>query len=276
MNKINNKFFQIIKKVQLRVILNGFIIIIFAYSAGGCSVINYFKEPKGFHCYQSDSRIFYETGAEVKAKIIADHLNSLIEEIENKQYRPFTTKIRIYVFSELDNYQKHSLANGSAGDTFGNRYIILSPKKANTPERLPRILAHELSHLHLFGYTGVIKAINLPTWFKEGLAVWASEGAGAENVTEEEARQAILKGLKINPVYFSIFGGEKSHPKNMSTHMFYRQSGMFVKYLYQSNKENFMKLLYLVQEKGDLKYAINSAYNKSIELLWSDFLKSIK
>lgn len=279
MKKITTSdFLGINPKVRLKSVLNVFgIILMFVFSTVGCSVSKYFNEPRGFHSYPSDPRIYFETGAEANVKIIAESLNPMVEQIEKKQYRPFATKIKIYVFSNLANYEKHSPSKGSGGDTFGGSYIIISPKKANTLERLPGILAHELSHFNLFGYTGVIKAVFLPVWFKEGLAVWASNGGGAENVTEEEARQALLKGSKINPVdHESFWGGKRSHPKDMETHMFYRQSAMFIQYLYQNNQEHFKKLLYLIEEKGDLKYAFNSAYHRSLELLWSNFLKSIK
>jgi hypothetical protein len=276
-NSMNHNYFQSNKKALSKILIIIVVIIIFILSYGGWSVIKFLNEPTGFRYYQSDPRILYEPGAEEKAKIIKESLNQKVDQIEKKQFCPFHTQIKIYVFSNLTNYEKHSPSKGTGGHTFGSRYIILSPKEKNTPERLPTILAHELSHLHLFGYTGVIKALLLPAWFKEGLAVWASDGAGAENVTEEEATHALLSGLQINPIYRdSILWGKKSHPKNMETHMFYRQSAMFIKFLYQNDKTHFKNLLLLVQKKGDLKYAIRSVYHKSLELIWSDFLKSIK
>ena len=235
-----------------------------------------FRKPKGFHTYKSDSRIRYETGADENAKIIANSLDSLIKVIENKQYQPFANKIKIYVFSNLDNYGRHSPSKGSGGHTFRS-YIIISPKEANTPERLPRIVAHELSHFHLVGYTGIVKDVKLPTWFKEGLAVWASGGAGAENVSESEATQALLDGMQIKLVYQNpIFGRENSHPKSMATHMFYEQSGMFINYLYQSNPTAFQKLLQAIQERDNFKDALNFGYGKSLNQLWADFLTSIR
>jgi len=236
----------------------------------------FFCKPKGFNTYASDNRILYETGAEKNAKIIADTLDVIIEQIQNKQYRPFTNKIKIYVFSNLANYERHCPSKGSGGHTFSS-YIIISPKEANTPERLPRILAHELSHFHLVGYTGIVKDRRLPTWFKEGLAVWASGGAGAEKVSESEAAQSLLSGMEINRVYQNpILGSKNSHPKNMTTHMFYKQSGMFINYLRQSNTTNFQELLYRVQEKRNFKNALTSSYEKSLNQLWSDFLTSIR
>jgi len=274
-NFTRNKFIHLIKaRIKILYIL---IIIFVIISSEGCAVIKYFNEPKGFHRFTSDARIFYETRAEARAKVIAESLNQAIKVIEKKQYRPFSTKIRIYVFSNLKNFEKHDPSKNSAGVTFGGRFMILSPKKSNTLDRLPRVLTHELSHYQLFGYTGVIKAVVLPVWFKEGLAVWASDGGGAENVTEEEAKQALLSGLKFNPIYHEpILWGRKSCSKNMETHMFYRQSSMFIQYLYQKDEKHFKKMLNLVQEKGNLKYAIKSAYHQSLNLLWSGFLKSLK
>jgi hypothetical protein len=240
-------------------------------------MIKYFNEPKGFHEYESDSRILYETGAEANARIVADSLNIIMKCIEKKQYFPFINKVKIYIFSDLKNYERHSPSKGSAGSTFGSRYIILSPKKANTTKRLPRVLAHELSHFQMSGYTSIFKLLLLPTWFKEGLAVWASEGTGAENVTESEAQLAILENKQINPVYHeAIFWGKRSHPKDMSTHMFYRQSGMFIEYLYQIDSTRFKKLFYMLYEKNEFEKSVILAYDKPIELLWEDFIQSLR
>jgi len=260
-------------------IFNGkiFIIGVIGLALQGCSTLKYFNKPKGFYTCPSDSRVHYEAGSEVLTKIVADSLSNVMKRIEEKQGGSFARKVNIYIFADLKNYERHSPAKGSAGTTFGGNYIILSPKKANTPERITKILAHELSHLHLFGYTGIVKAVLLPSWFKEGLAVWVSGGAGAETISPAQAKQAILNGQKINILYLEpLFHSKKSHPENMQTHMFYRQSEMFVKYLYQVDRSRFEKLINLLQRRTGFEKALNSAYQKSLDALWADFVASLK
>jgi len=64
------------------------------------------------------------------------------------------------------------------GVTFFGR-VNLSPELF-WPERqrLPAILTHELSHAHIQWWIGVNAYIQLPKWFKEGLAVMVSGGGG--------------------------------------------------------------------------------------------------
>jgi hypothetical protein len=263
-NKVNNLFIKPL-------------FIIFFMQINGCSLNRFIYEPQDFHKSISDNRIFYESGGEDKSKIIEASLNELINIIEKKQYRPFANPIKIFIFSNLENYEKYSPSKNSGGVTFGDMFIILSPKKENTSERIIRVLTHELSHFHLFGYTGFMRSLLLPHWFTEGLAVWASDGGGAENISEEEAKKAILNNSMITPVYHEYFFWEKkSHPKGMATHMFYRQSAMFIKFLYESDEKKFKKLLYQLQDKKDLEYTINFVYKKSLDLLWLDFVNSLK
>jgi hypothetical protein len=96
-------------------------------------------------------------------------------------------------------------ANGAgtpavAGVTFMGR-VALSPRLfSRQPGRLPRILTHELSHVHVAGWMGTLGTVHLPNWIKEGLAVMVSDGGGAEGVSAAAAREAILQGdcIEIN------------------------------------------------------------------------------
>jgi len=83
----------------------------------GCSSIRQFCAPKGFND-SVDPHVFYESGAGENAKIISDLLHSAMQEIEKKQYGPFVKPVRLYVFSDLLNYAKHSPSKNSAGNTF--------------------------------------------------------------------------------------------------------------------------------------------------------------
>lgn len=72
--------------------------------------------------------------------------------------------------------------------------LLLSPVLMDEPHNIQLYLAHELSHLHLCQQLGLLKMRNLPTWFKEGLATFVSNGGGAQTVSENEAIESIANG----------------------------------------------------------------------------------
>src|SRR4029079_11683600 len=91
------------------------------------------------------------------------------------------------------------------------------------------------------GWISPTAYLRLPNWFKEGLAVMASGGGGAEFVSDEEARAAIERGehiamgdseslANLPEIRFerAPAGATPSH----RTVLAYRQAGMFVAHLH--------------------------------------------
>ena len=101
------------------------------------------------------------------------------------------------------------------------------------PERIPTLTTHELSHLHLIQQIGATKYVrNIPSWFAKGLAVFVSNGGGAENVSEKDAARAILNGACFHPDSTgNILFPKTASSYHLKPHMFYRQSSMFVQYI---------------------------------------------
>jgi hypothetical protein len=221
-----------------------------------------------------DSRVLYERGAEAMAAQVAEALPVAIRAVEAGHYRPFAEPVRVYVCASRQSFRSYSLRVGDAAGFVFNKRLFLSPKLASTPERIPRVLAHELSHLHLEQQIGSLRAgENLPEWFKEGLAVDVSGGGGAENASEAEARQAIADGHHLEPET----GGSLLFPKDardyrLTHHMFYRQSGMFIGYLKQLDELQFKAFLLSIEDKQSLEQAFDVAYGRSLEAAWHEFV----
>jgi hypothetical protein len=176
----------------------------------------------------------------------------------------------------VDSFARYT-ANPRAGGHTINQRIFLSPKPENSDERIPRIVTHELSHLHLGQRLGILGAGRLPVWFAEGLAVEVSGGGGAEGVTEEELRRAIAEGRTFVPeTEGSILHGKGASAYGLDTHMFYGQAGMFVGYLRSLNARAFQTFLHAVEGGDGLGPAFEAAYGMSIEGVWRRFVDDLK
>ncbi len=132
---------------------------------------------------------------------------------------------------------------------------LLSPTLCSDErDRLEGVLTHELSHVHLSGWRP-LGAPRPPQWFTEGLAVMASNGGGAEGVSEAEAAQAIRDGYRVvldgrRWIDFAMLAFEREpprHPKldalTQRQRLAYRQAGMFVGWLRMRDEKAFLQLL---------------------------------
>jgi hypothetical protein len=148
----------------------------------------------------ADGRIHFEPGAEDYAREVATLLPKALSRIEAAQGRPFARPVIIGVYETPEAYAAAN-ASGDPGavgvGAFGR--VVLSPTLYKSQyQRLPAILAHELSHVHLQGYVSSYAWVRLPNWFKEGLAVMVSGGGGDEYVSQREAQRAIDRGQHID------------------------------------------------------------------------------
>jgi hypothetical protein len=170
------------------------------------------------------------------------------------------------------------------GVTFAGR-VNLSPKLFwPQRRRLPAILTHELSHAHIAGWIGANGYVHLPSWFKEGLAVMVSGGGGAELVSEEEARAAIQRGEQIaideagslqNLVDIRFDRAPaKTTPSWYPVVLAYRQAGMFVNYLRESNEPAFDRMMDTILDGRAFTEAVDVGYRDDVRSLWLQFIKS--
>lgn len=151
------------------------------------------RDTDDFKTLEQDTRVKYQSDAKTNAQIVAASLGESIKTIEERQ-GAFVKPITVYVPSSVDNFAKYCASKNPGGCVLNGR-LFISPKKENTEERIPKVLAHELSHLQMEQALGIWKHYtHVPAWFREGLAVYVSKGGGAESVSIEDARQAIISG----------------------------------------------------------------------------------
>ena len=184
-----------------------------------------------------------DDGGEACAHAVAALLPTAIERVEKAQRRPFARQsLAIGVYA---SYQAYARANGLEDPTIAatsrSGRVILSPRLCdNEIDRLDRVLTHELSHAHLFGWRFSPLRRRPPSWFTEGLAVMVSGGGGAEGMREAAAAEAIGKGYAILVcneglwVDFDSIPFEIDPPRDPSVsrqRLAYRQSAMSVEWL---------------------------------------------
>jgi hypothetical protein len=228
-----------------------------------------------FVVHRNDERLLFEPGAEDYANRIASLLPSAIQQVEGRQYRPFAKPVRVYVCASRESFARMYGADVRAGVL---TKLFLSPRIFDDGDAIARsYLIHELSHLHIRDRLGNYKMSRLPSWFKEGLAAYASDGGGAHMVTEREAIRSIKAGKHFVPDETGSLIFQKTASEwGLEHHMFYRQSMMFISYLAAANESGYRKLLLGVENGERLATVLEAAYDKKLEELWAEFLHEVK
>ena len=153
-----------------------------------------------FETLATEGRVRYEPGAEARAARVAALLPAAIAQVEAAHYRPFAEPVVVYVCATNECFDRRVPGAGrfTAAVIHDNR-VLLAPRLFEREEqRLYPILVHELSHLHLGQRLGHY-TMRIPVWFHEGLASLAAASGGADLVTEEDARRAIVAGEHFLP-----------------------------------------------------------------------------
>ena len=153
---------------------------------------------------------------------------------------------------------------------------------ASTAAALP--VVRELSHAHLQGWIGTNAVLHLPSWFNEGLAVMVSGGGCAELVSEEEARTAIQRGEQIaiddagslqslSGIRFDRVPA-KTAPSWYPVVLAYREAGMFVGYLRESDGPAFDRMMAAILDGRPFAEAVTVGYHDNVRSLWQKFITS--
>jgi len=241
--------------------------------------------PDRMPALAANSQVHYQPGAEDFARDVAVLLPDAIARVEAVHGRRFAHPVIVGVYATPEAY---AAANGvgslvPVGVTIFGR-VNLSPKLFRPQhQRLRAILTHELSHAHIQGWIGGYAYLYLPNWFKEGLAVMLSGGGGAELVSEDEARAAIQRGETI---VIDDAGGlskltdvrlekePENRPPWYPVVLAYREAGMFVNYLRESDGPSFDRMMNAILDGRPFTEAVTAGYRDDVRSLWQKFIKS--
>jgi hypothetical protein len=232
-----------------------------------------------------NSQVHFEPGAEDYAREVSALLPAAIARVEAAQGRRFAHPVTVGVYATPQAYMAANVIGSMqpVGVTPFGRVVLSPVLHWPAHRRLPGILTHELSHAHLQGWISQYANVRLPTWFKEGLAVMVSGGGGAEFVDEGEARAAIERGehividdagsfLNLSDMRFErpVAGATASH----QTVMAYRQAGMFVSYLHDSDPAGFDRMMQAILDGRPFVAAVAAGYPQQVQALWQKFAQA--
>ncbi len=235
-------------------------------------IVTVFRSTSGFIASPEDSRVFYEPGAEALARLVVAALPGAIAEVEAATYGPFSVPIRIYVCGTLDCYLRFTGNDKSGGQTNPRKKIFISPKPENTAARVPFVVAHELTHLHLVQRCSAYRAAQMPSWFNEGFAALVSNGGGAEGVSDAEAARAIVAGRTFTPTTEHGFSG--SH-FGLPPHMFYRQAALFIAYLRARDGDAFRSFILDLETGRPFAQAFEERFHSPLLSTWQAFVRRL-
>ena len=249
------------------------------------AISGFVNMPDRMPALPANGQVHYQPGAEGFARDVATLLPDAIARVEEVHGRRFAHPVTVGVYATPEAY---AAANGlgstvPVGVTVFGR-VNLSPKLFwPQHQRLRAILMHELSHAHIQGWIGGYAYVCLPNWFKEGLAVMLSGGGGAELVNEDEARGAIRNGeqLVIDDVgrltaltAVALQKEPADRPPWYPVVLAYREAGMFVNYLRESDRPAFDRLMNAILDDRPFMEAVTIGYRDNVRSLWGTFVRS--
>jgi hypothetical protein len=242
------------------------------------------NSPDRLPASPENPQVHYERGGAEYAHAVAALLPGAIARVEAVHGRPFARPVTVGVYVSREAF---ATGNGlghsrAAGVTFFG-HVTLSPILFSAQrQRLPAILTHEMSHAHLQSWISALAYIQLPNWFKEGLAVMVSGGGGAEFVSEIEARDAIRRGDRIaidsegswRNLTGIKFENPSETPNGSRVMMGYRQAGLFVTFLHDRDGAGFTRMMAAVLDGRPFGAAVMAGYGRDLWTLWADFLRA--
>lgn len=248
----------------------------------GCSTVKtafaMMQATDGFMIHsEGNGLIFQETEDSSLANEAEKYLEESIDVVERVQYKKFAKPVNIYAVSTLDNVEKYCGYRFVLGCVV-NEKVFLSPRILTQPTgTLPRLLTHELSHLHIDQQLDMLEWGNIPTWFREGLAVYVS--AKMESAIKLDLREAEIEIKKGNSFYPNEDGSiifPKSHTSfGLSRSIFYRQAASFITFISKSNKAGFKRLLLSIQDGKEFSASFKNDIGVTIDSKWSSFVEQI-
>lgn len=237
------------------------------------------KSKRHFVVHDMNKQIRYEPGAEKYAAKIAKFLPEALLIVEQQQYVPFKDRFTVYVCATQKSFNEY-IAEPSLYPVRGSAFlgiILISPGAFSFrgQDTHKQTLVHEMVHLHMQQIIGYFKFLELPVWFREGVANCVA-GSGGEGVGEEEAIRAILNGQHFVVTdkwgIFKPFNGAFS---GITPVMFHKQNKMFVQFIRQEYPGSFKKLMLDLYDGRPFGHSFTKHFRIDVITMWNRFRNHI-
>ena len=228
-----------------------------------------------FQICREDDRVRHQDGGEIQAARVAGLLDAAVARVESVHGLPFLRPPQVHVCVTMTCFQRLVPGTGYSAAVLPGDLLVLSPSLfERESDRLPGILTHELSHLHLGQRLGHYTPW-LPVWFHEGLATHVAKGGGAEFASDLQARVAWEEGRQVDFSRLDVPGRRhRAGEFGLNIHEFYRQSWRFMAYLEQRDPAAFAAMLAAIQADTDITISVADAYNAGLERLEQDLIQA--
>jgi hypothetical protein len=216
----------------------------------------------GFVPLATDARVWLEPGAEAYAERVSAYLDQAVSRVERLHGLPFRSPLRVHVCASESCFTRWVQTPGLTAAVVADNRLVLSPRlHGQEAPRLPGILTHELSHLHLGQRLGHYTPW-IPVWLHEGLATLAADGAGADATSDAQACAAWRSGRRVDFNRRDAPGRRhRASEHGLDIHGFYRQSWRALQRLHARDEGAFGRWLQAVQEGVDFHIAFADIYN---------------
>lgn len=265
------------RKRRRLIVVTAFAVVLAAIIGGTPQGRALVRPTWGFERLETDSRVRFEPAAHADATQVASVLNRTIARVESAHGSRFAEPPTVFVCGTQESFNAFlAQPDGRATGTVVLGRLLLSPRsfREGTYEA---VLGHELSHLLLRRRRGWVSAVTeIPGWFHEGLAVFASEGGGALPVPEEAARRAIVAGRTFLPEDEGAFRPRMAADHGVPHHQFYRQSGLFVEFLATRDPQGFRLLLDALHRGEGFRAAFEAHLGETVREAWTTFVEHVR
>jgi hypothetical protein len=233
--------------------------------------------PDRLPALPDNSHVHYQPGAEDFAREVAALYPDAVARVEGVHGRRFAQPVIVGAYARLEAWAAAS--RGGSGIALTGRVNLLRPQIWRQRQGLRAELTWKLSLAHIRGWVGANAYIQLPNWFKQGLAVMVSDGV-SERVSEEEARAAIQRGERLlidDASSLTDVRLEKAPADKPSWYRYIlacREAGLFLSYLRKSDRPAFDRMMNAILDGRPFVEAVTAGYHDDPRSLWEAFIKS--
>jgi hypothetical protein len=233
----------------------------------------------GFNKYELNNTIVYvQEGANFNEFKRIDTLTSSVEIFHELKFK---SKPKIFIFRDSASYRQRSISKARFC-SFSSGSLIISPWALEEDKKgiisLDIYLRHELSHVLIYNYTGLLGEFRYPNWLLEGIAMYSTDQMGTSFYPDKATTYKYIRdGNFMPPEYFKT---KKEDEVKLNVKykiaFIYSEFACIVDYLINSyGKEKFIKYMKTLLNDNANDAVFKKAYLRNFKDIISDFKKSV-